>query len=94
MKFIMDDEHIKKDFGYNRLNIGYKQCVRCKTKRAEYRHNNIEHARKMDKIYYERNKAQKFAYNAEIVECDVCGKSLRRESLKQHKQSMNFKSKL
>ena len=45
----------------------------------------------MGKVYYEKNKEHKLAYNAEIVECDVCGKSLRRESLKQHKQSMNCK---
>ena len=89
MKFINDDEHIKNDFGYNRLNERYKQCVRCRTKRTEYRNNNIEHARKMDKIYYENNKEQKLAYNAEIIECDVCGKHVRRESMKQHKMSLN-----
>ena len=33
MKFINDDEQIKKDFGYNRLNMRHKQCVRCRTKK-------------------------------------------------------------
>ena len=89
MKLINDDEHIKNDFGYNRLNERYKQCVRCRTKRTEYRNNNIDHARKMDKIYYENNKEQKLAYNAEIIECDLCGKQVRRDWLKQHKMSMN-----
>ena len=32
-KYINDDEHIKKDFGYNRLNERYKTCVKCRTKR-------------------------------------------------------------
>ena len=35
MKFINDDEHIKYDFGYNRLNIRYKQCVRCRISNRE-----------------------------------------------------------
>ena len=37
MKLFNDDEHIKTDFGYNRLNIRYKQCVKCRTYQAEYR---------------------------------------------------------
>ncbi len=31
-KYINDDEHIKKDFGYNRMNERYKTCVKCRTK--------------------------------------------------------------
>ncbi len=31
-KYINDDEHIKNDFGYNRLNIRYKTCTKCRTK--------------------------------------------------------------
>ena len=94
MKSINDDEHIKTDFGYIRLDIRYKQCVRCRTKGTEHENNNIEHAREMYKIYYETNQEQKLAYNAEIIECDVCGKSLRRECLKQHKAPMNCESNL
>ena len=30
MKFINDDEHIKNDFGYNRLNERYKNCIKCR----------------------------------------------------------------
>ena len=51
---------------------------------SEDRNNNIENARGVDKIYHDNNKEQKLAYKAEIVECDVCGRSLRRECLKQH----------
>ena len=89
MKFINDDEHIKTDFGYNRLNERYKQCVICRIQRTEYRNNNIEHAREMDKVHYENNKEQKLAYNAEIIECDVCAKQVRRDRLRQHKMSSN-----
>ena len=33
-KYINDDEHIKADFGYNRLNEQYKTCVKCRAKRT------------------------------------------------------------
>ena len=31
-KYINDDNHIKADFGYNRLNERFKTCVKCRTK--------------------------------------------------------------
>ena len=31
-KYINNDEHIKSDFGFNRLNERYKTCVKCRTK--------------------------------------------------------------
>ena len=31
-KYINDDEHIKTDFGYNRLNERFKTCVTCREK--------------------------------------------------------------
>ena len=34
-KYINDDEHIKADFGYNRLNQRYKTCVKCRTKTSK-----------------------------------------------------------
>ena len=34
-KYINDDEHIKADFGYNRLNERYKTCVKCRTKTSK-----------------------------------------------------------
>ena len=39
-KFINDDEHFQTDFGYNRLNIRYQNCVKCRTcnrETTEYR---------------------------------------------------------
>eukprot|EP00973_Karenia_brevis_P026424 3646367-Karenia_brevis.AAC.1 len=35
-KFINDEEHIKTDFGYNRLNERYKTCVKCRAKQRAY----------------------------------------------------------
>ena len=34
-KYINDDDNIKKDFGYNRLNEIYKTCVKCREKRKQ-----------------------------------------------------------
>ena len=31
-KYIYEDEHIKKDFGYNRLEERFKTCVKCRDK--------------------------------------------------------------
>ena len=35
-KYINDDDHIKTDFGYNRLNERYKTCVTCRDKHKAY----------------------------------------------------------
>ena len=29
-KYINDEEHIRNDFGYNRLNVRYKCCMKCR----------------------------------------------------------------
>ena len=34
-RFINNDEHIKCDFGYNRLNERYKSCAKCRAKRRQ-----------------------------------------------------------
>ena len=31
-KYINDDDSIKTDFGFNRLNVRFKTCVKCRTK--------------------------------------------------------------
>ena len=36
MKYINDDEHIKNDFGYNRLNERHKTCAKCRCKQKQY----------------------------------------------------------
>ena len=38
MKYHNDDEHIKNDFGYNRLDVQYKSCVKCR----QYKIDNTE----------------------------------------------------
>ena len=34
-KYINDDEHIKQDFGYNRLEERFKTCVKCRETRKK-----------------------------------------------------------
>jgi hypothetical protein len=46
-KYINDDDHIKNDFGYNRLNERYKTCVTCRVR-----------GRKNNKTYWEIHHAE------------------------------------
>ena len=41
-KYINDDEHIKDDFGYNRLNERFKTCVKCRSKNKKQVITNVE----------------------------------------------------
>ena len=58
MKLINDDEHIKTDFGYNRLNERYRQCVKCRSNKAEYREAHREELRNKQKEYYYEHKEE------------------------------------
>ena len=42
MKYINNDDHIKKEFGYNRLNERYKTCIACRENRKQYRKSKAE----------------------------------------------------
>ena len=44
-KYINDDENIEKDFGYNRLKIKYKTCVKCRNKAIANGNNDYNRAR-------------------------------------------------
>ena len=59
-KYINDDEHIKADFGYSRLNGQYKTCITCRSKRKTQR--DQPHRKENDKTYYENNKEQILEY--------------------------------
>ena len=55
-KYINDDNHIKNDFGYNRLNERYKKCVKCRNRDREYREKNYDKLQEYNKHYYSNNK--------------------------------------
>ena len=69
-KYINDEEHISNDFGYTRLEMRYKTCVRCRTiitingktyydkhpeKAKEHYEAHKEEAEEYDKQYREKN---------------------------------------
>jgi hypothetical protein len=41
-KYINDDENIKKDFGFNRLNEKFKTCVKCRGSSQRSRENKLK----------------------------------------------------
>jgi hypothetical protein len=65
-KYINDDEHIKNDFGYNRLNERFKTCVVCrarnrvndKTYRSIHQAEITERTRDYRKQYFQDHKEQ------------------------------------
>ena len=70
MKFSNDDEHIKIDFGYNRLDIRCKTCVKCRTcnrGKANYRNDLKQQIETYGSYDPNRNKKQ-------------CGKIQKRKS--------------
>ena len=80
-KHINDDEHIKKDFGYNRLEQRFKTCVKCRDKGNEYK--NSPKGIEASKRYYESKGRQ---YNFEKVVCGSCGASVCRNALRSHER--------
>ena len=87
MKFINDDEHIKTDFGYNILNIIYKQCVRCRTYKLSYRESHRDEIKEKQKEYYYEHKEElnkkkmeyDKVYHSEKIECSMCGNTMTRK---------------
>ena len=74
-KYINDDEHIKSDFGYNRLEERFKTCVKCRDKK--YAYSLSERGAEVRATYY-NNKGR--AYNFEKLICGTCGASVCRNS--------------
>jgi len=77
-KYINDEEHINKDFGYTRLEERYKTCVRCRArnqinsktyhekhpeKRQEYYEAHKEYLREQNKQHRQNNKEHLLEYD-------------------------------
>ena len=63
-KYINDDEHIKRDFGYSRIEKPYKTCCKCREKRRSttlkvYLYENVE-AKTFSIKFQFNKKAEKF----------------------------------
>ena len=80
-KCINDEEHIRTDFGYNRLNERYKTCVTCRDKSYAYSHS--ERGVEVRATSYE-NRGR--AYNYEKLTCPTCGASVCRNAKQRHER--------
>ena len=94
-KYINDEEHIKQDFGYSRLNIRYKSCIQCQARYLKHLESNREERRENARTYYQENKdiilEKKLVYRDsnkdkinEKKECSVCGSIVSHHGIVRH----------
>ena len=57
-KYINDEEHISNDFGYTRLEMRYKTCVRCRVRSKINNKTFLEKHPEKNKEYYEAHKEE------------------------------------
>ena len=62
MKYLNNEENIKSDFGYNRLEERYKTCFKCRAKKKIFHENNKEKIKLEDKTHYEKHKDKLLEY--------------------------------
>ena len=67
-KYINDAEHIEVDFGYNRLDVRYKTCVKCRDKQR-----NIPCV-----------SGQVDYYRKYCITCEICNKQISKYTMKRH----------
>ena len=67
-KYINDEEHINKDFGYTRLEMRYKTCVKCRARKQI--NNKVYHEKHPEKAkeYYEAHKEEAKEYDKQYRE--------------------------
>ena len=89
------DEDIKDNFGYNRLGEPFKTCLNCREKKRGYNRQwykqryetNRDEELERQRIYREQHKEERQEKSQEIVECDVCGVSIRKWGLARHQRT-------
>ena len=55
-KYVNDDNHIKHDFGYNRLNVRFKTCIKCRDNKKQYMEDNKDKYKQYKHQYWIDNK--------------------------------------
>ena len=80
-KYINDDEHIKRYFGYNSLEEIFKTFVKCRN--ISYEYSNSQKGVEARKKSYEK---QGRTYNFEQLVCATCGASVCRNRMRDHEQ--------
>ena len=72
-KYINDDKHIKKDFGYNRLHERFKTCITCREKSDKYSQS-------------DKGKEYRDKYKQTSVTCENCGQTTTKGVIAAHKR--------
>ena len=85
-KYINDGDHIKSDFGYNRLEERYKTCTKCRNKAKVYTDAHWEARCQYRQTYNNKNREKINAYNYEKIECKSCGHKVCRNAMRRHER--------
>jgi len=106
--YINDDEHIKNDFGFTRLEERYKTCVKCRAYKLDNRERILKQGRERAKDYYEENKEAELERtkqyrdhnkdkikekSAEVIECKMCGSMVRNWGMACHMRTNKCNNK-
>ena len=76
-KYINDEEHIKNDFGYTRLEERYKTCVKCRARGKTFYINHRDEILDKNHNYYEQHKDKFKEHNKQYRENNI-------DSLREH----------
>ena len=98
-KYINDEEHISKDFGYTRLEDRYKTCVKCraskKNRSNKYYEKHKEELIEYSKKYREGHKEERKIYDKkrdEIkIKCPNCNSEVCSSYLSKHRRTKKCK---
>ena len=85
-KYINDYDHIKNDFGYNRLEERYKCCIKCRGQKKAYYDSHHESLRPKRATYNAINRDRINAHNYEKIECKSCGNKVCRNAMRRHER--------
>ena len=72
VKYHNNEDSIKENFGYNRLNERFRSCIKCRKSRRGYYDNNREEVLALRKLW---------------VDCEVCGSKVCRDGLPKHQRT-------
>ena len=92
-KYINDEEHISKDFGYTRLEEIYKTCVRCREKQKVNRKTYYESSKKCREEHKEERREYDQIYGTIRIMCGRCGSEVNKAQSAKHNRTNKCKTK-
>ena len=86
-KYNNDEESIKTNFGYTRLNERFKTCCKCRNKKKQYLNDNPEQ-RENHRQYHRLQcvKEHRKERESEILTCPLCNRNFPKATMYQHKR--------